>query len=285
MKYFALSCWIHERSHCTQLLSLLIKLPLPQAQFILNSLHIDLCRFWAGCWSMIAGSHFTLHGRLRLAVASPRESTWVKYNCYLSLCISNWLLKVKTWFFLNRIMSTIREAESIYENSMPQTWVNEENIYCIPDNLGLNTEDPPEKPNLQLIIGESQHSYSTSLSPRSTTPTSPDNTRSLFSSTEINSYPTSPTSPREYVAPLGLHTRVLEPARHMSTNEDEVDYEAQEEDISLYVRVSNISFKELQWPQCFCLDFLKYWILYWIGRQVFGRGINVEEGYGRVHLS
>ncbi|KAM5164031.1 chloride intracellular channel protein 5 isoform 1-T1 [Mantella aurantiaca] len=134
-------------------------------------------------------------------------------------------------------MSTIQEAEQIYENAMPQTWVDEENIYCIPDNIGLKAVEPPEKPNLQLIIKESQHNHSASLSPRSTTPTSPYNTP-LFSSTEINSYPTSPTSPREFVPPVGLYTRVLDTSKQINTNEDEVD-DAQEDDISLYVRAGS----------------------------------------------
>ncbi|XP_018422314.1 PREDICTED: chloride intracellular channel protein 5 isoform X2 [Nanorana parkeri] len=136
-------------------------------------------------------------------------------------------------------MSTIQEAEQLYEDSMPQAWVDEENIYCIPDNLGLNAEDLPEKPNLQLIIGKSESNHSASLSPRSTTPTSPDYMRSPYSPTAIYADPMSPTSPREYVAPLGLSTRVLDTSRQMNTNGDEVDYEAQEDDICLYVRAGS----------------------------------------------
>ncbi|KAM9315971.1 chloride intracellular channel protein 5 isoform 1-T1 [Gastrophryne carolinensis] len=137
----------------------------------------------------------------------------------------------------------MQEAEHLYETTMPQSWVNDERIYSSPsspDSMDLGLEGPLSKPNLQLIIGNNIQNDSASLSPGSTTPNSPYTSRSPFSPTTTNSsYPTSPTSPREYVAPNGLYTRVLVPSGQMNNNGDAVDNDAAESDISLYVKAGS----------------------------------------------
>ncbi|XP_073530036.1 chloride intracellular channel protein 5 isoform X1 [Phyllobates terribilis] len=163
----------------------------------------------------------------------------------------------------------MQATEHLYETSMPQKWTDDERIYSIPsspDSMDLSPDRPLSrastnpssqhsgddvytvangslnKPNLQLIIGKNPPNHSSSLSPKSTTPTSPY--KLTFSPTYLksSSYPTSPTSPREYVAPYGLHTRVLDPAGQTNNNNrsvDEADYKEPEADISLYVKAGS----------------------------------------------
>ncbi|XP_040283222.1 chloride intracellular channel protein 5 isoform X1 [Bufo bufo] len=157
----------------------------------------------------------------------------------------------------------MQEAEHLYESTMPQPWMNDERIYSIPsspDSMDLSPDRPLSrastnlssqpggddvngveengslsKPTLQLIIRKNPLNHSSSLSPLSTTPTSP---KSPF----LSSNPTSPTSPREYIPPHGLYTRVLDPAGQLNNNNrnvDEVDYEEPETDISLYVKAGS----------------------------------------------
>ncbi|XP_068136269.1 chloride intracellular channel protein 5 isoform X2 [Hyperolius riggenbachi] len=126
----------------------------------------------------------------------------------------------------------MQEAENIYESSMPQSWVEKQKVPSVPsspDSMDLSSENPLNKPDLSLIIEGNQIHYSESSSPRSTTPTSPYPARSPFS----------PTSPREFVAPQGLHTRVLGPTEQTNYNGDEVDQGVPEADISLYVRAGS----------------------------------------------
>lgn len=154
---------------------------------------------------------------------------------------------------------------------MPQQWIHDERIDRIPsspDSMDLSPERPLSsastnpssqpgeddvygvaetgslaKPNLNLIIGGNLQNHNSSLSPMSTTPTSPYTSESPFLPTKVNSSsnPTSPISPREYIPPHGLHTRVLDPTGQMYNNQngDEVDNGAPESDISLYVKAGS----------------------------------------------
>ncbi|XP_075719946.1 chloride intracellular channel protein 5 isoform X1 [Rhinoderma darwinii] len=166
----------------------------------------------------------------------------------------------------------MQEAGHLYESSLPQQWMNNERIYSIPsspDSMDLSPERPLSrastslssqpggddlygveengnitKPNLKLIIGKNALNHSSPLSPLSTTPTSPYTSKSQFLPSHVNSLsnPTSPTSPREYIPPQGLYTRVLDPTGQMYNNNrnvDEVDNETPEADISLYVKAGS----------------------------------------------
>ncbi|XP_069831967.1 chloride intracellular channel protein 5 isoform X1 [Dendropsophus ebraccatus] len=165
----------------------------------------------------------------------------------------------------------MQEAEHLYESTMPQQWTNDERIYSIPsspDSMDLSPERPLSsastnpssqpggddvygvendsvtKPDLHLILEKNSLNHSSSLSPMSTTPTSPYTSDSPFLRPKVNSSsnPTSPTSPREYIPPNGLHTRVLDPTGQIYNNNrnvDEVDNEAPEADISLYVKAGS----------------------------------------------
>ncbi|XP_073442637.1 chloride intracellular channel protein 5 isoform X1 [Dendrobates tinctorius] len=163
----------------------------------------------------------------------------------------------------------MQASEHLYETTMSQKWTDDERIYSIPsspDSMDLSPDRPLSrastnrssqhsgddvygvekdslnKPNLQLVIGKNPLSHSSSLSPKSTTPTSPYKSTLSPTNVKFSSYPTSPTSPREYVAPYGLNTWVLDPAGQTNNNiqsVDEADYEEPEADISLYVKAGS----------------------------------------------
>ncbi|KAG8580014.1 hypothetical protein GDO81_007083 [Engystomops pustulosus] len=164
----------------------------------------------------------------------------------------------------------MQETEHLYESVMPQQWMDSEKIYSVPsspDSMDLSPERPqssastnlssqPEgddtykvvengsttKPDLHLVLEKNPSNHISPLSPLSTTPTSPYASKSPFSPMSINSSsnPTSPTSPGEYIPPLGLHTRVLDPTGQLNNHQNfgEVDDEASE-NISLYVKAGS----------------------------------------------
>ncbi|MEE6477040.1 hypothetical protein FKM82_011328 [Ascaphus truei] len=167
----------------------------------------------------------------------------------------------------------MQNAVPIYEATLPQEWLkgDDERIYYIPsspDSMDLSPERPLSgasttpssqlggeedeergkedgmmmSPRLRSLNGKRQLQNNIPLSPvNSITPTSPGGSRPPFYSTS-SSYLTSPTSPREFIPPIGLHTRMLDPSGHLNNNNRSLeadDNDTEEADISLYVKAGS----------------------------------------------
>ncbi|KAM8954296.1 chloride intracellular channel protein 5 isoform 2-T2 [Pelodytes ibericus] len=149
----------------------------------------------------------------------------------------------------------MQDAGHLYETQMPRGWLNErvgsvpsspDSMDLSPERYGVRMNGVAMKPQLHLILEKKQLKQQMSLSPTtSSTPTlSPYTSKSPFSPSYItdSSFPNSPTSPREYNAPHGLHTRLLDPTGQLNNNNrsiDAVDNETEEDDISLYVKAGS----------------------------------------------
>ncbi|KAM4693349.1 chloride intracellular channel protein 5 isoform 2-T2 [Discoglossus pictus] len=160
-------------------------------------------------------------------------------------------------------------GESLYETTLPQEWLQNEPIYSVPsspDSMDLSPDRPlsgaSTTPSSQMGGEEDENGVKqngvknkglhlpirktpletkrslSSVSSISTTPTSPNAPFSPISP----SYPKSPISPRDFVPPQGLYTRQLGPTGHLNNNnqnQDAVDNEEDEADISLYVKAGS----------------------------------------------
>ncbi|KAE8605351.1 hypothetical protein XENTR_v10015070 [Xenopus tropicalis] len=156
--------------------------------------------------------------------------------------------------------------ESIYESTFPTEWAGEANYSNLssPDSMDTSPETPRSgassaTPSSQLGAEDEDGVKENGLNARpplplgqmqlnddlpspvySTTPTSPGTPKSPL--TNYFRQSSNPSSPREYIAPLGLHTRLLDPSGQLNNNtqyEDAVDNETEEPDIAIYIKAGS----------------------------------------------